>query len=133
MEDRKNIQESEEFAILDMILKGQMITQSISVITRIKIADYLKEGPKSIDKLAEETRSHPNSLYRVLRMLSSIGIFAEVKEKEEGNDSSKSQFKLTPMASLLQSDGKNLIKNLSLLLEIESFKRAMNDLLYCLT
>ncbi len=130
MEDRTNIQESEEFAILDMIVKGQMITQSISVITHLKIADYLKDGPKSIDKLAEETSSHPNSLYRVLRMLSSVGIFAEVKEEEEGNDSNKSQFKLTPMASLLQSDGKNLIKNLSLLLEIESFKRAMNDLLY---
>lgn len=32
------------------------------------------------------------------------------------------------MASLLQSNEKNLIKNLSLLLEIESFKRAMNGL-----
>ncbi len=130
MEDRKNIQESEEFAILDMIVKGQMITQAISGATHLKVADYLKDGPKSIDKLAEETSSHPNSLYRVLRMLSSVGIFEEVREEGEGNDRSKSQFKLTPMASLLQSDGKNLIKNLSLLLEIESFKRAMNDLLY---
>jgi hypothetical protein len=86
------------------------------------------DGPKSIDQLAEKTNSHPDSLYRILRMLSSVGIFAEVKEEAENNGSR--QFKLTPMASLLQSNEKNSIKNLSLLLNIESFKRALDDLLY---
>jgi hypothetical protein len=127
MHDKKDIQPP-EIAILDMIAKGQLITRSISVVTNLKIADYLVEGPKRIDQLAEKTNSHPDSLYRILRMLSSVGIFAEVKEEAEDNGSR--QFKLTPMASLLQSNEKNSIKNLSLLLNIESFKRALDDLLY---
>jgi hypothetical protein len=127
MHDKKDIQPP-EIAILDMIAKGQLITRSISVVTNLKIADYLVDGPKSIDQLAEKTNSHPDSLYRILRMLSSVGIFAEVKEEAENNGSR--QFKQTPMASLLQSNEKNSIKNLSLLLNIESFKRALDDLLY---
>jgi hypothetical protein len=127
MHDKKDVQPP-EIAILDMIAKGQLITRSISVVTNLKIADYLVEGPKRIDQLAEKTNSHPDSLYRILRMLSSVGIFAEVKEEAEDNGSR--QFKLTPMASLLQSNEKNSIKNLSLLLNIESFKRALDDLLY---
>jgi hypothetical protein len=129
MYDKKDSQ-SPEIAILDMIAKGQLITRSISVVTNLKIADYLVDGPKSIDQLAEKTNSHPDSLYRILRMLSSVGIFAEVKEEEEEEDNGSRQFKLTPMASLLQSNEKNSIKNLSLLLNIESFKRALDDLLY---
>jgi hypothetical protein len=129
MHDKKDIQPP-EIAILDMITKGQLITRSISVVTNLKIADYLVEGPKRIDQLAEKTNSHPDSLYRILRMLSSVGIFAEVKEEEEEEDNGSRQFKLTPMASLLQSNEKNSIKNLSLLLNIESFKRALDDLLY---
>jgi hypothetical protein len=129
MHDKKDIQPP-EIAILDMIAKGQLITRSISVVTNLKIADYLVEGPKRIDQLAEKTNSHPDSLYRILRMLSSVGIFAEVKEEEEEEDNGSRQFKLTPMASLLQSNEKNSIKNLSLLLNIESFKRALDDLLY---
>jgi hypothetical protein len=127
MHDKKDIQPP-EIAILDMIAKGQLITRSISVVTNLKIADYLVDGPKNIDQLAEKTNSHPDSLYRILRMLSSVGIFAEVKEEAENNGSR--QFKQTPMASLLQSNEKNSIKNLSLLLNIESFKRALDDLLY---
>lgn len=116
-------------ALFHLIAKGQLITQSISIVVNLNIADYLKDGPKSVEELAKKTNSHPDSLYRILRMLSGIGIFAEVKEEEEEKEEDR-QFKLTPVASLLQSNEKNIIKNLSLLLNIESFKRAMNDLSY---
>ncbi len=111
--------------LFDLIIKGQLITQSIPIVVDLKIADYLKDGPKSVEELAEITNSHPDSLYRLLRMLSSVGIFAEVK----GEDSNR-QFKLTPMASLLQSNEKNSIKNFPLLLNIKSFRQSMNDLYY---
>ncbi len=70
-------------ALFDLIIKGQLITQSISIVVHLKLADYLKDGPKSVEELAEITNSHPDSLYRLLRMLSSVGIFTEVKE--DGN------------------------------------------------
>ncbi len=111
--------------LFDLVIKGQLISQSISIVVNMKIADYLKDGPKSVEELSEKTNTHPTSLYRLLRMLSDVGIFAEVKENEE-----KRQFKLTPYASLLQSNEKNAIRNFPLLLNMESFKRAMNDLTY---
>lgn len=40
------------------------------------------------------TDTHPRSLYRVLRLLASIGIFAEGEQQ---------QFEMTPMASYLQT------------------------------
>jgi hypothetical protein len=122
--DEENIQISTS-VLFDLIIKGQLITQSISIVVNLKIADYLRDGPKSVEELAEKTNSYPDSLYRLLRMLSSIGIFAEVNENEE-----KRRFKLTPIASLLQSKEKNIIKNFPSLLNIESFMRAMNDLPY---
>jgi SUMO ligase MMS21 Smc5/6 complex component len=66
-------------------------------------------------------------------MLSSIGIFAEIiKESEEPQqvDNSIRRFELTPMASLIQSDEKNSISNFALMFGLESFKNAIDDLLY---
>jgi hypothetical protein len=66
-------------------------------------------------------------------MLSSLGIFAETKEEEgrqEPGDNNQRKFELTPMASLLQSEAKNSIRNFALLFGLESFKRAIDDLSY---
>ena len=119
---------SSEFATLEMLLSGQLISQAISIVAELRIADYLKDSSKSVDELATDTKSNSDSLYRLLRMLSSVGIFAETKE--EGEYSNKRRFELTPMASLLQSETKNSIKNLALLFGLESFKHALDDLLY---
>jgi len=47
-------------------------------------------------------------------MLSSIGIFAETKKEgkqQQQVDQSIRRFELTPMASLIQSEAKNSIRN----------------------
>ncbi len=41
------------------------------------IADRLRDGPRSVDELAEATGTHAPTLYRLLRALASVGIFAE--------------------------------------------------------
>ena len=105
------------FTIFDMLARAQLTSQAIYIVAKLRIADYLKDGPKDIEELAEETKTHPDSLYRLLRMLSSIGIFAETKgeegegEKQEQANQRKRRFELTPMASLLQSEAKNSIRN----------------------
>jgi hypothetical protein len=68
-------------------------------------------------------------------MLASIGIFAEIKgemgeEEEEANHSVRRRFELTPMASLLQSEAENSIRNFALMFGLESFKKAIDDLSY---
>ncbi|MFZ0514909.1 MAG: methyltransferase, partial [Candidatus Nitrosopolaris sp.] len=113
-----------KFAIFGLLSSGQLATQAISIAAELKIADYLKDGPKSIDDLSYKTKCHPSSLYRLLRALASIDIFAEIK------DGDNRKFKLTPMASFLLSEGQDSIRNLALLIGLDSFERSINDLLY---
>ena len=57
------------------------VAAAINVAAELGIADILKEQSRSIDELAEQTQTHAESLYRMMRMLASQGIFREVKER----------------------------------------------------
>ena len=122
------------FEIFDMLTRAQLTSRAIYVAAQLGLADYLKDGPKSVEDLAEETKTHPDSLYRLLRMLSSIGIFAETKndgdKQQQQVDQDIRRFELTPMASLIQSEAKNSIRNFALMFGLESFRNAIDDLLY---
>ena|ERR1043165_1556641 len=71
------------FTIMDMLSFGQL-SQAIYIVAKFRIADYLKNGPKSVEELAEQSKTHPDSLYRLLRMLSSVGNCGE-RRRREGN------------------------------------------------
>ena len=73
---------------------GKWISKPVYVAAELGIADMLTEGPKSVDEIAKESRSHAPSLYRMMRALASVGIFSEAEEK---------RFELTPMADLLKT------------------------------
>ena len=73
---------------------GHWITRIVSVAAELRLADLLKNGPRSVDALAKETGAHAPTLYRLLRALASIGIFAETTGQ---------RFKLTPLAATLQT------------------------------
>ena len=123
------------FEIFNMLTRAQLTSRAIYIVAKLGLADYLKDGPKSVEDLAEETKTHPDSLYRLLRMLSSIGIFAETKnegdeQQQQQVDQNIRRFELTPMASLIQSEAKNSIRNFALMFGLESFKNAIDDLLY---
>jgi O-methyltransferase domain/Dimerisation domain len=123
--------ESSAFTILDMLTRGQLTSKAIYIVAKLRIADYLKDGPKNIEDLAEKTRTHPNSIYRLLRMLSSIGIFVETKGREGVEEhTNQRRFELTPMASLLLSETKDSVRNFALLFGLESFKKAIDDLMH---
>ena len=80
--------------LLEMIAMRH-VPQALHVIAVLGIADLLADGPKTIDELAETTRSHGRTLYRVLRTLVAAGVFAE---DEAG------RFRLTPLGQPLRSD-----------------------------
>lgn len=80
---------------LQEMLNGICVTQCIYIAAKLNIADLLKEGAKSSDELAKSTDVDGQSLYRVLRALSSIGIFTEGENRK---------FQLTPLAEYLQAD-----------------------------
>lgn len=81
-------------ALLQMITSS-WVSQTIYVAAQLRIADLLKDGPKSSSDLAKATGTHARSLYRVMRALASVGVFAEI---EDG------RFELTPLAAYLQTD-----------------------------
>jgi hypothetical protein len=128
--------QTSSFEIFDMLARAQLTGQAIYIAAKLRIADYLKDGAKRVEELAVRTETHSDSLYRLLRMLASIGIFAEIKEEEDDEQEQanrrirKRRFELTPMASLLQSETENSIRDFALLFGLESFKKSIDDLLY---
>jgi hypothetical protein len=56
---------------------GSWITQGIWVAAELGLADMLVHGPRTAEELAEQTHTHSDALYRVLRALASVGIFAQ--------------------------------------------------------
>jgi hypothetical protein len=83
-----------QLAVLQMAT-GYWVSRSIYVAAKLGIADLLKDSPKSCDELATATGTNAPSLYRVLRALASLGVFAETQPNH---------FTLTPLATCLQSD-----------------------------
>jgi hypothetical protein len=54
-----------------------MISAALHVALRLDVADHLAKGPMPVDALASATGANADRLYRVLRALSSVGIFEE--------------------------------------------------------
>ena len=62
--------------VLMKLIGDYMPARSIGVAAEFGIADQLKDGSKSVSELAESTGTHAPSLYRMLRLLTRIGVFA---------------------------------------------------------
>jgi O-methyltransferase domain/Dimerisation domain len=86
------------------MLVGKSVARAISVAAELGIADALKDAPKQVEELAAATSTHAPSLYRLLRALASVGIFAEIEDR---------RFTLTPMATCLRTEAPDSIRNLA--------------------
>jgi orsellinic acid C2-O-methyltransferase len=84
------------------LIGGKWMTQATYVATELRIPDLLATGPKSADELAGATQSHAPSLRRLLRALVTLDL---CEERADGS------FELTPMGSLLRSDGENSLRS----------------------
>jgi hypothetical protein len=85
--------ETPEQVILGLAL-SYLPSRALHVANELGIADLLKDGPRSIDDLSRATGAHQQSLYRLLRVLAGLGIFAE---------ESPGRFMLTSSAAMLES------------------------------
>lgn len=77
------------------LIAGFWASRAIYIAAKLGIADLLKDRPKNSDELAQSIGMHAPSLYRLLRALASVGVFAE---DEHGC------FALTPIAATLRTD-----------------------------
>ena len=73
---------------------GYWVARLVHVAAKLRLADLLKKGPRTVEDLATVAGVRPAMLYRILRALASVGVFAETKDR---------RFKLTPLAATLQT------------------------------
>jgi hypothetical protein len=84
-----------EFRELLAVVRGYQRSRALTVAAELGIADLLRDGPQDADELAAATGTHAPTLYRLLRALASIGIFAEGADR---------RFALSPMGNYLCRD-----------------------------
>ncbi|HEV3256213.1 MAG TPA: methyltransferase [Gemmataceae bacterium] len=106
--------------VIRQMLTGYWMAQGVYVVAKLGIADLVKDGPKNADELAKATGVNARSLYRLLRALASVGVFAE----DAGG-----RFRLTPPAACLLSDAPGSQRAAALMMGEEHF-RCWTDLLY---
>lgn len=104
------------------MLFGEWISQAVSVAATLGIADLLAEGPQHVDQLAASTSTHSDSLYRLMRALASLGIFAETEQR---------RFTLTQLAECLRSDAPNSVRGPARLFGMPLFWRSWEEFLHC--
>jgi hypothetical protein len=81
-------------AVMLNLTIGHWVSRLIHVAATLRLADLLKDGSKTADQLAAAVGVQAPALYRVLRALASIGVFAET---------GGGRFKITPLAATLQT------------------------------
>jgi hypothetical protein len=65
------------------------------VAAELRVADLIGAASKPVDELARKTNTNEDALFRILRLLSMVGMFTETKPRH---------FALMPPAELLRSD-----------------------------
>lgn len=80
------------------LISGFQVSQTISAMAELGIADVLKDGTLHSDDIARKTECDPASLYRLLHALASAGILEEQSER---------LFRLTSIGECLRSDSPN--------------------------
>ena len=77
------------------MIQGFWVSRAIGVVAELGIPDLLKDGPRTSDEVAVAIGGHAPSVYRVLRALASVGVFAE---------DDRQRFALTPLGDTLRSN-----------------------------
>lgn len=106
---------------LNEMIRGSDLTQLIYVAAKLGVADLLGDGPKSAEELAGAAGAHPRALYRVMRALASVGVFAMQEDH---------RFSLTPLAEPLRTDAPDSKRDWAMMWGEEWTWRAWGNLLH---
>ena len=82
-------------------ITGFWTSRAVYIAAKLGIADLLQSGPKTVAELAEATGTHAPSLYRIMRALTSAGVF-----KRENDD----RFALTPLSETLVTNAPGSVR-----------------------
>src|ERR1700746_3371173 len=93
--------------MMQILWPGPMAVQAIHVAAKFALADLVAGGPKGIKELSEATHSHGPSMARLLRALTSLGIFAE---------DTAGRFRQTALSDTLRSDHPESLRPFAIML-----------------
>eukprot|EP01132_Coremiostelium_polycephalum_P011873 gene11873-14523_t len=83
--------------LLTRIMTGHWGSQALRTVFKYRVAEQLVDGPKSSKQIAKEICVDPDYLYRLMRALSTIGIFIQDEKDDD-------VFSQSPLSALLVGD-----------------------------
>jgi hypothetical protein len=98
------------------------ISRCLHVVAELGLADHLSDEPQSTESLAKATGTNAGSLYRVLRLLASVGVF----EWQDGT------WRHTEASRFLRSDNPGSLRDYIRMLGLPVFWSAFEDLYHSL-
>lgn len=107
--------------VIQMIF-SRHISAGISVIARLGVADHLGSEPVPVEQIAREVEAHAPSLYRVMRLLASAGVFNEHPGK---------RFSQNALSETLRTDAPVSTRNMAIMSGDEWAVRGMGNLTHC--
>ena len=87
------------------LITGYWVSQAVGVVALLGVADELNGGPRESDEIARAVGADQDALYRVLRLLASLGVFVEGPQ---------GSFGLTTLGETLRSDAPGSVRNFAI-------------------
>jgi O-methyltransferase/methyltransferase family protein len=109
--------------LLVRIFESLALHQALFAASELGVADLLAEGPRSAADLAGCLNAHEPSLYRVLRLLASKGIFAELSPRTFSN---------TDVSNALRTSATGSLRSMARFRGSDYFYRPFREILYSL-
>jgi len=81
-------------AVVLQMLTGMWVSQVLSAMAQLGVADLIAAGTRAVDHLAEECNADAKALHRLLRAAATIGLLIETAAGE---------FALTPLGATLRT------------------------------
>jgi O-methyltransferase domain/Dimerisation domain len=104
---------------LTQMITGYWTSRAIYVAAKLRIADRLADGPRAAEELAAAAGVTAGPLYRLLRALAGVGVFAREAD---------GRFRLNPLAEPLCAGGPDSLRAFAVMLGEEQ-DRCWDDLL----
>jgi hypothetical protein len=109
--------------LMMQLLFGKQLTYSLSGVARLGIADHMSDEPRPVEAIAAKAGAHAPSLYRVMRMLASFGVFKEGPQRH---------FALTPVGDLLKTGAPGSLRYMAMMFGEEFSTRTYEHIADCL-
>ena len=103
------------------LIAGTWRSQAVCAAAELGIADILKDGPRSTQEIAGAVNASEDAVYRLLRALSSLGLFSSLSER---------RFALTPLGAYLRSDAAGSLRGYARFVGHDFTRRPWGDLVY---